>query len=217
MKSKIFIGLLLICFLININYLSAQQKIQTNSEVQIQNKGEEIQIKTEQIQNQENIISAGEYETESGKKLKVQKEINNILQIQVNNISANTNLEIINEPVQMQEQTQQQEQIQQQIKLKVKLSNGEESEIKIMPDTASENAIRALNINRCSEENDCQIELKEVGNQEQTKAVYEMQAQKEVKVLGLFKTKMQVKAQINAENGELIKTEHPWWSFLTVE
>ena len=90
-------------------------------------------------------------------------------------------------------------------------------ELKIMPDTASETAIQALKLNICTEENNCQIELKEVGQGEQIQAAYEIKAQKQVKILGIFQTQMQVQTQVNAENGELIKTEKPWWAFLVTE
>ena len=110
-----------------------------------------------------------------------------------------------------------QEQILAKTKLKVKLSNGINSEVKIMPDTASEKALERLKIKVCSEENNCTIELKEVGQGEQVRAAYEVQVQKQAKFLGLFKTKMQVQAQIDAENGEVIRIKKPWWAFLASE
>jgi hypothetical protein len=90
-------------------------------------------------------------------------------------------------------------------------------EVKIMPDTASERALERLRLNVCSEENNCSIELKEVGNGNQTKAAYEVKVEKQARVLGLFKTKMQVQAQVDAENGEVIQTKKPWWAFLASE
>ena len=110
-----------------------------------------------------------------------------------------------------------QEQTQAGTKLQVKLSNGKNAEVKVMPDTASEKAMEQLRIRVCSEENNCQIELKEVGQGEQVKAAYEVQVQKQAKVLGLFKAKMQVQAQVDAENGEVIQLKKPWWAFLASE
>lgn len=95
--------------------------------------------------------------------------------------------------------------------------NGKNMEVKIMPDTASERALERLKLNVCSEENNCSIELKEVGNGNQTKAAYEVKVEKQARVLGLFKTKMQVQAQVDAENGEVIQTKKPWWAFLASE
>lgn len=110
-----------------------------------------------------------------------------------------------------------QEQIQEQTRLHAKLSNGRNAEIKVMPDAASERARERLQLKVCSEENSCSIELKEVGKGEQVRAAYEVRAQKDAKVLGMFKTKMQVSSQIDAENGEVIKTNKPWWAFLATE
>ncbi|MCX8179036.1 MAG: hypothetical protein N3D75_04390 [Candidatus Aenigmarchaeota archaeon] len=101
-------------------------------------------------------------------------------------------------------------------KISVQLSNGRNAEIKVMPNTASDIAIQRLRLRVCTEENNCSIELKEVGQGDQVRAVYEVQAQKQAKILGIFATKLQLRAQIDAENGET-KIQKPWWSFLAVE
>ncbi|MBS3076254.1 DUF3494 domain-containing protein [Candidatus Pacearchaeota archaeon] len=101
--------------------------------------------------------------------------------------------------------------------IRVTQSNGIKSEVKIMPDTASETALERLKINVCSEENNCTIVLKEVGTGEQMKLVYEIKVQKESKLLWVFKKQMQVSAQVNAENGEIIRTGKSWWAFMAVE
>jgi len=95
------------------------------------------------------------------------------------------------------------------------LSNGMKAEIKIMPNTASEKALEVLGA-KC-EETGCEIELKEVGKGEESKAVYEIQAKKPAKILGLFKVDLGVEAQIDAETGEIIKTKKRWWAFLASE
>ena len=86
-----------------------------------------------------------------------------------------------------------------------------------MPDTASETALARLRLKVCSEENECQIELKEVGQGEQVKAAYEMNIQRQSKFLGLFQTRMQVQAQVDAETGEIVRVKKPWWAFLASE
>ena len=98
---------------------------------------------------------------------------------------------------------------------KAHLSNGKGSEIKIMPDRASETAIARLKLKVCSEENKCTIELKEVGKSNDIKAAYNVKAEKEVKVLGLFKAKMNVEANVNAETGEIISSKVPWWASIS--
>ena len=110
-----------------------------------------------------------------------------------------------------------QEQTQTGTKLQVKLSNGKNAEVKVMPDTASEKALEQLRMKVCSEENNCTIELKEVGSKEQTQLAYELKTQRKAKVFGLIAAKMQVKAQVSAENGELIRVDKPWWAFIASE
>lgn len=179
------------------------QGVQINTETQQQNQGEETQIQN-QIQTQSRVKS-GSYTTENGKQVQVQEQSNNKVQLKSGAVSAQTSMEMT------------QEQTQDRTKLQVKLSNGKNSEVKVMPDTASEKALERLRIKVCSEENDCQIELKEVGQGEQVRAAYEVQVQKQAKFLGLFKTKMQVQAQVDAENGEVIQSKKPWWAFLASE
>ena len=175
----------------------------TETEAQQQNQGEETQIQN-QIQTQSRVQS-GSYTTENGKQVQVQEQANNKVQLKSGTASAQTSMQMT------------QEQTQAGTKLQVKLSNGKNAEVKVMPDTASEKAMEQLRIRVCSEENNCQIELKEVGQGEQVKAAYEVQVQKQAKVLGLFKAKMQVQAQVDAENGEVIQLKKPWWAFLASE
>lgn len=100
---------------------------------------------------------------------------------------------------------------------KTKLSNGKDAFVKVMPNVASEKAIEALRLNNCKAENNCTIELKEVGEGENAKVAYEMNSQREVKVFGLFKAQQKVRAQIDAETGELIDTKAPWWNMFSVK
>ena len=86
-----------------------------------------------------------------------------------------------------------------------------------MPDVAAQRALERLRLRNCNESAGCTIELKEVGQGNQTRAAYEIQTQKQARFLGLFKTRMQVQAQIDAENGEVIQTKKPWWAFLASE
>ncbi len=90
-------------------------------------------------------------------------------------------------------------------KCKKTLSNGRKAEIKIMPSTASQKAIERLG------ELGFNITLKEVGND---KVAYELTAEKEGKILGIFKAKGKVSAEIDAETGEVTKINKPWWAFL---
>ena len=81
-----------------------------------------------------------------------------------------------------------QERINNRETFKVQLSNGINAEIKVMPETASERAIERLQSKVCTEEEGCQIQLKEIVQQngvtqeKEVKAAYEIKAQKEVKL-----------------------------------
>lgn len=92
-------------------------------------------------------------------------------------------------------------------KLTMQTSKGENKEIKIMPDTASEKAISTLQLKQ-----NVTIELKDTG-----KPVYAIEGTKDVKVLALFKAEMKVQSEVDAETGEVISVNKPWWSFLAKE
>jgi hypothetical protein len=79
-------------------------------------------------------------------------------------------------------------------------------EVKIMPSVASDVALNQLRLKGF------EIQLKEVG-----KPVYEVDGTKEARLFGLIKRQMKVTAQIDAETGDVIKTNKPWWSFLASE
>ena len=160
----------------------------------------------QQTQDQNKVqIQDGTHIGEGGQILKVQTQENNRIMLEVGGISVECDCEM------------KQEKVQDKTKLYATLSNGKNSEIKIMPDTASEKALERLRLKICSEENQCQMELKEVGSGEQTKIAYELKTQRQSKVFGLFNARMQVQAQVDAENGEVIRVKKPWWAFLASE
>lgn len=143
--------------------------------------------------------------TETGKTMTVTAgSSGNVIIIIIEKTNVTTELEI------------EQESVQNKTRIKAKVSRGY-IEIKIMPDTASERALEKLKLKVCSIENNCTIVLKEVSQREGTQLAYELQAERHGRILGLFRTKMQVKAQIDAENGEIIMVKKPWWAFLASE
>lgn len=172
---------------------------QTNTETQIQNQGEETQL-----QNQVKVQS-GNYKNLNGEQMQIQNE--NKFRLQVGGVEATSNLEIGSEYDPIQNRT----------RLRTQLSNGQNAEIKVMPNTASEKAIERLRLKNCNPENNCTIQLKEVGSGKDKQLAYELQAERHAKILGLFQAKMQIKAQISAENGEVIRVGKPWWAFLATE
>jgi hypothetical protein len=101
--------------------------------------------------------------------------------------------------------------------LKAKLSNGRNAQIKIMPDTASEKALQRLRLKNCNETRNCTIELKEVGEGNKTRAVYEARARKTFKIWGFIKNHEDVLTRIDAETGEEIEVKRPWWAWMASE
>jgi hypothetical protein len=176
---------------------NSDDAVQNGSVISTQNQGEDSQI---QVRTQ---LNSGSYFNSEGKEMQI--SVNNGVRLMVGNTEARSTMNV----------TQSQEQ--NRTRLHVQLSNGTNAEIKIMPDTASETAIARLRLVQCNESNNCTIELKEVGSGEQVRAAYEVQAQKEAKVLGLFRTQMQVEAQVDAETGEVIREGKPWWAFFASE
>ena len=181
------------------------EPVATAAEVSTQNQGEEKQLRVQEQTQTKQQLHAGNYMTEKGEQLKVQQGTQNRMMLKVGNSEASSSLELT------------QEQVQEKTQLRTKLSNGRNAEIKVMPDTASEKAQERLRLKVCNADNGCSLELKEVGKGDQVRAAYEVQAQKQSKLLGLFGKKMQVTAQVDAENGEVIQSHKPWWAFLASE
>lgn len=98
--------------------------------------------------------------------------------------------------------------------LRMRLSNGRNAEVKIMPERASELAIQRLKLKSEKRNESLEIELKEVGKGNATRPAYLVKAQKESKILGLFRANMDVETEIDAQSGEVISEKRPWWSFL---
>lgn len=82
-------------------------------------------------------------------------------------------------------------------------------EVKIMPDVASEVAIAKLG------DLGFTIELKNMGKDDEARPSYEVRGMKQVKILGIFRAKIMVSANIDAETGVVSELKKPWWSFLT--
>lgn len=153
--------------------------------------------------------------TETGKIMTIEAgRSGNIITITVNRTKVDTELELEQERDQERNKT----------KLKAKLSAGNLKEIKIMPNVASEIALKRLRLKVCSEENNCTIILKEIalkrGIKNETDAArlaYEVQVERHAKLLWLFRAKMRNRIQIDAETGDIIKVKKPWWAFLAAE
>lgn len=144
-------------------------------------------------------ISEGEYELDSGKRIMIERN-QEMVQIRSGEFIANC-----------EDCNMTQEMVENRIKLFAQHSNGMQSEIKVMPDRASEVALARLRINQCE---NCSIELKEVGQGNSSKFVYQIQTKKRAKFLGLFDSKMNVGADVDADTAEVLKTRKSWWGFM---
>jgi len=176
---------------------SAVEKNQTNQGI-----GQEL---NEQIRERKEEIKNGNYTSPLGQLLNVKELAANLRELRVNGVSAQTSLNITAET-----------DSEGKTKLKTKLKNGQEIEIKIMPDTASERALERLRLKVCSPEKNCTIQLKDVGSGETEKVQYEVQLERHSRILGIFQKKMQVRAEVDAENGD-VNIHKPWWAFLATE
>ncbi len=151
-----------------------------------------------------NRVEAGTYTSETGKQYRVSEMARNRTRLKANGIEAVTDFGL------------NQEKENNKTRLKASLSNGRNVRIKIMPDTASERALERLRLKSCENSN-CSVELKEVSQGRNITAAYEVQVQRHSRILGIFKKKMQIKSQVLAESGEVVRVKKPWWAFLALE
>ena len=96
--------------------------------------------------------------------------------------------------------------------LRAFMSNGKHAYLRVMPDEASDIALSKFKAD--CEEDECELKIKEVGRGNYTTVVYYIEADIDSKFLWLFERKMKVKAEINAEDGEIVYVKKPWWGFL---
>lgn len=132
-----------------------------------------------------------------------------VITLVIDNVDVNTTLEIEQEGNNETNQS----------KFRAKKSNGKMSWIKIMPDVAAERALERLRLKVCNETNNCTIVLKDVGNDNSTDnetLMYELQVRRHARILGMFQTRAQERADVNAEDGT-VKIHQPWWMFLATK
>ncbi len=99
--------------------------------------------------------------------------------------------------------------------LRAYLSNGRFAYVKVMPDRASIIALQRLRA-KCVQHN-CTVELKEVGNGNKSRLAYVIETEKNSTFLFFLKNKMIVKAEVDAETGEIISIKKPWWAIMAKE
>src|SRR3989344_8016485 len=179
-----------------------KEKIREDAKQEREKVREEFKERSEEIkqEREEKLEILRKYINEEGKEVKIElkrelrdgrEEIRR--KISVGDSEFETELEV-------DEETQDKE-------VRVKLSNGNNQIVKIMPDRASEIALRVL------ESKGVNLELKEVGNEEK-RAVYEARIEKEGKILGLFKARTELSTRIDPDTGKVLEVKKPWWFFL---
>ncbi len=149
------------------------------------------------------MVRSGDYLNSAGQRMNIQLQENNMCRFQVDGVAADCPLNLT------------QEEFQNRTRLYVNLANGRNAEIKVMPDAASETALQRLRLRDCN--GNCSVELREVGVGNQARVVYETSVQRNSRVFGLFNARMNVQAQVDAETGELVRVNKPWWAFLANE
>lgn len=100
--------------------------------------------------------------------------------------------------------------------LRAYLSNGNQANVRVLPDRAADIAVQRLRA-KCNQETNCTVELKEVGTGNKTRAVYIVETENEARAFLFFKRKMIVSAEIDPETGKVIDVRKPWWAFFAVE
>jgi hypothetical protein len=98
-----------------------------------------------------------------------------------------------------------------QSKIRIRLSNGDETTVNIMPDEIYEKVRKRLNTKNIS------LELEEKIHKNIPRVIYNIKANKNGRFLGIFKTKIRLEGEIDSETGEVLKMHAPWWSALVVK
>lgn len=96
------------------------------------------------------------------------------------------------------------------IVVKVKTKDGKEKEIKVLPDRASEIAKARLK----AKFGNNSLEIREIVHNNLPRVVYHLEGNSSGKFLGIFKTNMNVNTEVDAETGEVVVVNRPWWSFM---
>jgi len=141
--------------------------------------------------------------TENGRMMTIQAgRSGNIIVITVERVNVSTELEL-------ELENESENNI---ARLRARLRNGETRPVRVLPDEAAERARERLRIRECNADSNCTLQLGEENGQLR----YEMQIERHSRILGIFQKKMRVRAEIDAEDGEL-RVRKPWWAFLAVE
>ena len=76
---------------------------------------------------------------------------------------------------------------------------------------ARDSAATTLDVQDCS---NCTVRMEEERYNGETRAVYNVETEKNAKLFGFINTNMETSANIDVETGAVLSVEKPWWSFL---
>ena len=96
--------------------------------------------------------------------------------------------------------------------LQAVLSNGEKTRLRVLPDEARQiimERLKALNITNMT--------LEEINDRNIPRVVYQIEANKHGRFLGVFKLALKVDSQVDPETGEVLDVNKPWWAILVAE
>ncbi len=99
-----------------------------------------------------------------------------------------------------------------QSRLRANLSNGKGVNISILPDQALQRVRDRLKLQVMN--NNSNISLKERVHNNVPQVVYVVETNQNGKFLGIFKLGMKTNTEVNAENGNVVAVNRPWWAFL---
>ncbi|MCL5730306.1 MAG: hypothetical protein M1165_01935 [Candidatus Pacearchaeota archaeon] len=96
------------------------------------------------------------------------------------------------------------------------LSNGNMTNITILPDQAAQIALERLRIRNQVANNgtNVSIQLQEKVHNNIPQVVYNIEADKPGKFLGVFKLNMKVSTEVDPETGNVVSVNQPWWAFM---
>ena len=202
--SSILIGLAFFAFMfVSVEAKQSFADLELARDTTILSKTEVSTTGINSIQRREEIKS-GNFVSYTGQSIMLRELARNNIELRVNGVSAETNLSITAETDSAG-----------RTRIKAMMENGQEREVMIMPDVASEVALEQVRSRVCSTDNDCTLELKSVGRESEEKIQYEMELKQDSKIFGLFKKEMMVTVDVDAQTGES-RVHRPWWSFVAV-
>jgi len=185
-------------------YMVNGTRVQTQREVQSENGKTTVQIqRTMTYANGTQIQVKIQIETEN-KNGSITRQINVEREGEHYNVSISHDLNVSDEFVGNQS------------RIVARLSNGQNANVSILPDQALNATLARLRIRQQLVNNgtNVSIQLRERIHNNVPQVVYNVEANQTGRFLGIFKVALRSNTEINAENGNVVAVNQPWWAFL---